>query len=93
MIPLGTVNQLLAQRICPSRGLRMITFITDELDFPWDPGVSSVFSKVDLTLSAICIFSDLLSIITDLRRPAPPPPPWFGLDARPTVLKPPPRYD
>ena len=65
----------------------MITSITDELKFSWDPGISSVFSGADLTLSATCAFSDLPLTTTGLsRRSILPPPPCFGLDARPTVL-------
>ena len=33
-LPFEIVSQLLAQCICPSRVMRKINFITDELDFP-----------------------------------------------------------
>jgi len=90
---LGTVSQLLALRICPFRILKRITFIIDELDFSWDPDISSVFSGVDPTLSAYAL-PDLPSTDADVsRRSVLPLPPWFVLDARLTSLRPPPWSD
>ena len=64
--PLQTEIQLHAQRIYLIRVLGMTTSITDELDFSWDPKVSSLFTGADLTLSATCAFSDLPSIAANL---------------------------
>ena len=92
--PLETVSQLRAWCTCPIRVLRRITFIVDELDFPWDTDISSIFSEADSTLSAACAFLDLSSTAAALlRRPVPTAAPWFRLDARPTILRPPPWPD
>jgi len=64
--PLRTVSQLLTRCICHSKVPRRIIFITDELNFSWDSGVSSVCSATDLTLSAACAFPDLSSTASHL---------------------------
>ena len=72
---------------CPIR-------VTGELKFPWDPGISSIFSGAKSTLSAICAFSDLLLTAVDpSHRPDLSPPLWLELDARLTVLRSPPWPD
>ena len=88
--PLETVSHLYAPHICPSKVLRRITSITDELNIPYDLSISSIFSGADLTLSSTCAFTDLPSTATDLSwRPIPPSLSWFRLDVRPSVCRPP----
>ena len=73
---------MLARCACPLRVLRRITFITEELDFSWNPG----FQWSGFDFFAACAFLDPPSTSIDpSRRPFPPPPLWFGHDARPTV--------
>ena len=93
---LETVRQLHAQHTYPIGAMRRITSITDKLDFSWDPGITLIFSGVDLTLSVACVFPDLPSIAVDpSRRPptstaivrtwctidVPRTPPWPDWDA------------
>ena len=86
MFSLETVNLLHARHTCPIRVLRRITFITNELNFPWDLGINSIFSGADSTLSTVCAFSDLPSTAVDLlRRPVPPPPNVLNVGCRPNV--------
>jgi len=50
--------------------------MSDELDIPWDPGISPVFSGDDLPRHATCVLLKLPLTAADLsRRPVPPPPP------------------
>jgi len=70
---LGTVNQLHGRCICPSKVLRRITFVTDELDIPWDSSISSVFSRADSTLSIVCAFLNLPSTAVMVQSRSRPP--------------------
>jgi len=91
---LRTVRQLHAQHTCPTTILRRITYITDELDFSWDPDIGFVFSGADSTLFYACAFLDLLSTAANPSwRPVLHPPPWFRFDTRSSVPRPPPWPD
>jgi len=53
--------------------------------------VRSVFITDDLHLSATCDWLHLPSFIAGLsRKPVPPPPPWFSLNASVLIPQPPP---
>ena len=65
--------------------------MTDELDIPYDLGISSVFSRDYAPLSTIFVLIELLSFTADLsRRPISPPPPWFRRDVPVLLLQLPP---
>ena len=63
------------------RALKRIASIAYELDSPWDPDISSVFSRNDVPWSTLYSLIELPSFTADpSRRPAPPPPPWYQRD-------------
>jgi len=73
------------------RVLRMLALMIDELDIPWDPRISSVFSRNDVPMSTICALFKLPSTIVDPSwKHISPPPPWFRSDKRMSIPRPPP---
>ena len=80
-----------AWRTGPPRVLMRLALMTNELDIPWDPGISSVFIRDDASLSTICALIELPSFTTDpSRRSAPPLLPWSRCDALVLISQPPP---
>jgi len=72
-----TIRKLHAWRTDFDRIMKKSAFIVYELNSPWDSGISFVFSRDDVPLSAIDALIELLSFITNpIWRPAPSPPPW-----------------
>ena len=73
------------------RALKRIASIAYELDSPWDPGISSVFSRDDMSWSILFALIELPSFIADLSwRPAPPPSPCYQRDVPVMLPQPPP---
>jgi len=82
MFPAGTVGKLYARGTYSYRVLRKNTFITHELDNPWDLGINTIFNGENLSLSDAWAFIDLSWTAIDLsQRPVLTPPLWFILDA------------
>ena len=70
------VRKLHAWRKDFDRALKMIAYIACELDSPWDPGISSIFSRDDAPCSTLCALIELPSFTTNPSwRSAPPLPP------------------
>ena len=66
------VSKSHAWRTSSPRVMRRLALMTDELDIPWDPGISSVFSRD--ALSAISALIELPSFTADPSRTSSPPP-------------------
>jgi len=88
---LEAVRELHAWRTNFDRILKRSVFIVYELNTPWDPSVSSVFSRDDAPLSTLYPLIELPSCIANLSQgPAPPPPPWSWRDVPVLLSRPPP---
>ena len=74
--------------------LKRIAYIAYELDSPWDPGISSVFSSDDAPWSTLYVLIELPSFTANpSRRPVPPPPPWYQHGVPVMLPRPPPWPD
>ena len=88
--PPRIVRMLHARYTCSYRVLRRITYISQTLDIPWDPGIIPVFIEDDLPLSHACAFLHVSSTMANSsQRPVSSPPLWFRLDARMPIPQPP----
>ena len=76
------------------RALKRIASIACEFDSPWDPGISSVFSRDDAPWSTLYVLIELSSFTANSsRRPVPPPPPWYQHGVPVMLPRPPPWPD
>ena len=70
------------------RALKMVASITYKLDSPWDPGISSVFSRDDAPWSTLYVLIELPSFTAN-----PSPPPWYQHGVPVMLPRPPPWPD
>jgi len=71
------VRELYAWRQDSDRVMKRTDSFTYELDIPWDPGISSIFSGEDLIYPVACALLELPSTAAEPSQKPDPPPSWL----------------